>query len=141
MDAIKRPRFTHPSPISPCEADLAPWYLAYQHHQRHMFMSPHMQTPMLLQQQQHPLLPASMRQQVLQSTINAPIETRKCRRCTCPNCVRPSTSTSTSADGERKRRMHICHFTACGKSYGKTSHLKAHLRYFSYIHNTFCNCI
>ncbi len=130
MDTIKRPRFTHPSPVSPCEADLAPWYLAYQHH-RHMFM-PHMhQTPMLMQQ--HPLLPASLRPPVLQSTINAPIETRKCRRCTCPNCVRPSTASSTSADGERKRRMHICHFTGCGKSYGKTSHLKAHLRYVSHI--------
>ncbi|KAH8243499.1 hypothetical protein KR032_007894 [Drosophila birchii] len=42
--------------------------------------------------------------------------------CTCPNCT----------DGEKhsdKKRQHICHIPGCQKVYGKTSHLRAHLRW------------
>lgn len=43
--------------------------------------------------------------------------------CTCPNC---------SEGGERtsdKKKLHICHIPGCNKIYGKTSHLRAHLRW------------
>lgn len=31
--------------------------------------------------------------------------------------------------GEQKQRLHLCHI--CKKTYGKTSHLRAHLRWFN----------
>ena len=30
-----------------------------------------------------------------------------------------------------KKRVHICHIPGCNKMYGKTSHLRAHLRWHS----------
>ncbi|XP_067928873.1 transcription factor Sp1-like [Watersipora subatra] len=49
--------------------------------------------------------------------------------CTCPNCRDGSASNDrTTADGEPKRKQHICHYKGCEKVYWKTSHLRAHLR-------------
>lgn len=42
--------------------------------------------------------------------------------CTCPNCVMPDRSTD-------RKKQHICHVAGCNKVYGKTSHLRAHLRW------------
>nr|XP_002120430.2 transcription factor Sp5-like [Ciona intestinalis] len=50
--------------------------------------------------------------------------TRRCARCRCPNCVAPNDLRN--ANGKKE---HICHFPNCGKVYGKTSHLKAHIRW------------
>ncbi|CAD5207677.1 unnamed protein product [Bursaphelenchus okinawaensis] len=41
--------------------------------------------------------------------------------CNCPNCQ----SNQNKPNGERQR-LHICH--VCNKTYGKTSHLRTHLR-------------
>jgi hypothetical protein len=51
---------------------------------------------------------------------------RKMRRvaCTCPNC-----RDGEGRNSETKKKQHICHIPGCNKVYGKTSHLRAHLRW------------
>lgn len=51
--------------------------------------------------------------------------TRRCKRCRCPNCI--NQSSTLLSDSSTSKRQHICHI--CKKIYGKTSHLKAHLRW------------
>ncbi|XP_051925489.1 transcription factor Sp4 isoform X2 [Hippocampus zosterae] len=56
--------------------------------------------------------------------------------CSCPNC----------RDGEAsgdptKKKQHICHMEGCGKVYGKTSHLRAHLRWHTGERPFVCNWI
>lgn len=55
---------------------------------------------------------------------NESTSTRRCSRCKCPNCIGTSKNLKNG-----QKRMHVCHFEGCNKSYGKTSHLKAHLRW------------
>uniref|UniRef100_A0A3Q2QSN0 Sp1 transcription factor n=1 Tax=Fundulus heteroclitus TaxID=8078 RepID=A0A3Q2QSN0_FUNHE len=62
---------------------------------------------------------------VLEGDLSPQPQGRRNRReaCTCPMCK----------DGEprdpSKKKQHICHISNCGKIYGKTSHLRAHLRW------------
>ena len=71
---------------------------------------------------------------VSESTIETLGQTsRRCKRCRCPFCINGINEAELnqliannliSAD---KKRVHLCH--VCNKIYGKTSHLKAHLRW------------
>ncbi|XP_066450129.1 transcription factor Sp5-like [Eleutherodactylus coqui] len=62
--------------------------------------------------------------------------TRRCRRCKCPNC-----QASPSNEEPGKKKLHICHLPGCGKVYGKTSHLKAHLRWHAGERPFVCNWV
>ncbi|XP_017695152.1 PREDICTED: transcription factor Sp1 isoform X1 [Lepidothrix coronata] len=57
-----------------------------------------------------------------------PQQGRKPRReaCTCPYCKEGE---GRSSGDPGKKKQHICHIPGCGKVYGKTSHLRAHLRW------------
>merc|ERR1719445_1875383 len=48
--------------------------------------------------------------------------------CGCPNC-QEAERLGPAGNHLRKRNIHSCHIPGCGKVYGKTSHLKAHLRW------------
>ncbi|XP_037077283.1 transcription factor Sp4-like [Pollicipes pollicipes] len=50
--------------------------------------------------------------------------------CSCPNCRDTDGNKVINPDSDKKR-VHICHIPGCGKMYGKTSHLRAHLRWHS----------
>ncbi|KAJ7983924.1 hypothetical protein DPEC_G00369470, partial [Dallia pectoralis] len=67
----------------------------------------------------------------------APGEGKRLRRvaCTCPNCKEAGGRGSSLG----KKKQHICHITGCGKVYGKTSHLRAHLRWHSGERPFVCN--
>ncbi|CAL8267918.1 unnamed protein product [Lota lota] len=56
-------------------------------------------------------------------------EGKRLRRvaCTCPNCKESGGRGSNMG----KKKQHICHIAGCEKVYGKTSHLRAHLRWHS----------
>ncbi len=58
----------------------------------------------------------------------APSKRTKRAACNCPNCVLGLNARTINPDGTPKKKKHICHYPRCAKVYGKTSHLRAHLR-------------
>ncbi|XP_054253061.1 transcription factor Sp1 [Indicator indicator] len=69
-----------------------------------------------------------------------PQQGKKTRReaCTCPYC---KDNEGRSSGDPGKKKQHICHIPGCGKVYGKTSHLRAHLRWHTGERPFICNWI
>lgn len=67
---------------------------------------------------------------------------RRVRRvaCSCPYCRDGEGKTIVTENGTKKKQ-HICHYHGCGKVYGKTSHLRAHLRWHTGERPFVCNWI
>jgi len=58
--------------------------------------------------------------------------------CACPNCQEID-RLGPAGEYLRKTVQHCCHVPGCGKVYGKTSHLKAHLRWHTGERAFVCN--
>ncbi|NXI43107.1 SP1 factor, partial [Galbula dea] len=69
-----------------------------------------------------------------------PQQGKKTRReaCTCPYC---KDNEGRSSGDPGKKKQHICHIPGCGKVYGKTSHLRAHLRWHTGERPFVCNWV
>uniref|UniRef100_A0A1A8K7E1 Sp4 transcription factor n=1 Tax=Nothobranchius kuhntae TaxID=321403 RepID=A0A1A8K7E1_NOTKU len=58
--------------------------------------------------------------------------------CSCPNC---RDGEGKNSGDPTKKKQHVCHMEGCGKVYGKTSHLRAHLRWHTGERPFICNWI
>ncbi|XP_053313675.1 transcription factor Sp5-like [Spea bombifrons] len=115
--------------LTPAHMDDQTWWSLQQSNPNNIH-SFHLANPLVVAPQ--PQLAA-----LLQSTSKTLLgSTRRCRRCKCPNC-----QASPSNEEPGKKKLHICHLPGCGKVYGKTSHLKAHLRWHAGERPFVCNWV
>ncbi|KAB5559367.1 hypothetical protein PHYPO_G00028200 [Pangasianodon hypophthalmus] len=73
-----------------------------------------------MQAQEQPL---KVEQTLTLELQSQPGEKKRRMACTCPNC-----KDSEKRPGEVGKRKHICHIVGCGKTFRKTSLLRAHVR-------------
>ena len=66
--------------------------------------------------------PSSAKQSVALASLNWQVKKQRRVACTCPNCKKGDKA------GPDGRKIHVCHVPGCTREYGKTSHLRAHLR-------------
>ena len=80
--------------------------------------------------------------QAPQTNSHPTLKTRLRRvACTCPNCKDGEKVYRGGNDGTPRKKQHVCHIPGCNKVYGKTSHLRAHLRWHSGERPFVCNWV